>query len=78
MSESKQISDKIHLFDLDFTDQIRNHLYLIVDKGEAVLIDAHIGQAAGKVLEKIEEIIELDNLKTVLLTHGHMDHARAT
>lgn len=77
MNESKQISDKIHLFDLDFTDQIRNHLYLIIDQDEAVLIDAHIGQAAGKVLEKIEEIIELDNLKTVLLTHGHMDHIGA-
>ena len=77
MSDSKQISDKIHLFDFDFTDQIRNHLYLIVDQDEAVLIDAHIGQAAEKVLGKIEEIIELDNLKTVLLTHGHMDHIGA-
>ena len=60
MSDSKQISDKIHLFDFDFTDQIRNHLYLIVDQDEAVLIDAHIGQAAEKVLGKIEKIIELD------------------
>lgn len=77
MSNSKQISEKIHLFDLDFIDQIRNHLYLIVDQDEAVLIDAHIGQAAEKVLDKIEEFIELDNLKTVLLTHGHMDHIGA-
>ncbi len=77
MSSSKQISEQIHLLDFDFTDQIRNHLYLIVDQDEAILIDAHIGQAAEKVLEKIEEIIELDNLKTVLLTHGHMDHIGA-
>ena len=77
MIDSKQISEKIHLFDLDFTDQIRNHLYLIVDQDEAVLIDAHIGQAAEKVIEKIEEIIELNDLKTILLTHGHYDHIGA-
>jgi len=77
MSRSKQISENIHLIDLDFTDQIRNHLYLIVEQDEAILIDAHIGQAAEKVIEKIEEIIELDNLKTILLTHGHMDHIGA-
>lgn len=59
--------------DLDFMDQIRNHLYLIVDQDEAVLIDANIGQAAEKVLDKIEEVIELDNTQncsTYTWTHG--------
>ena len=77
MSKSKQITENIHLIDLDVTDQFRNHLYLIVDQDDAVLIDAHIGQEAEKVIKKIEEIIELDNLKTILLTHGHCDHMGA-
>lgn len=72
-----KLSDNIHLLDFDFTDQIRNHLYLIEDSGEALLIDAHIGTAAEKVLEAIQEIIGLDKLGTVLLTHGHMDHTGA-
>jgi len=72
-----KISDNIHLLDFEFTDQIRNHLYLIEDSGEALLIDAHIGTAAEKVLEAVQEIIELDNLRTVLLTHGHTDHIGA-
>ena len=77
MSEIKQLTENIHLLCFDFTEQIRSHLYLIHDQKEAVLIDAHIGPAAEKVLETIEEIIQLDQLKTVILTHGNMDHIGA-
>jgi len=77
MSEIKQLTDNIHLLRFDFTEQIRSHLYLIHDQNEAVLIDAHIGSMAEKVIETIEEIIPLNQLKMVILTHGHMDHIGA-
>ena len=77
MSEIRQLTENIHLLCFDFTEQIRSHLYLIHDQKEALLIDAHIGPADEKVIETIEEIIPLNQLKTVLLTHGHMDHMGA-
>ena len=71
------ISESIHIIDFDWTDTFRNYVYLIEDQDEAALIDAHIGTESGTLLKRIEEIIELDKLKTVILTHGHMDHIGA-
>ena len=74
MNSTKKLTDNIHLLSFKFTDQIQSHLYLIHDQGEAALIDAHIGTMAEQVLDTIQEIVPLNNLKTVILTHGHMDH----
>ena len=54
--------------------EMRSHLYLIHDQDEAALIDAHVASMSEEVLERIQEVISLDQLKTVILTHGHMDH----
>jgi len=72
-----QFLEKINLLEFDLSEQIRSYLYLIVDSGEALLIDAHIGPEAENVLKAIEEIIELDQLTAVALTHGHYDHIGA-
>ena len=69
-----KLFDHIHLLKFDLSERIRSYLYLIVDSGEAALIDAHIGTEAEKVIRAIEEIIELDQLSMVVLTHGHFDH----
>lgn len=71
------ISDNIHVIEFDWTDEFRNYVYLIEDRDEAVLIDAHIGTESDTLLNRIQEIVELDKLKTVILTHGHMDHIGA-
>lgn len=63
-----------HMYLLPFGD---NSLYLIVDGGEAALIDAHVGGQAEKVLEAVEEVVDLSQLKTVVITHGHLDHVGA-
>lgn len=77
MNTTKKLSNNIHLLSFKFTDQIQSHLYLIHDKDEAILIDAHIATMAEQVLDTIQEIIPISNLKTVILTHGHMDHIGA-
>jgi hydroxyacylglutathione hydrolase len=53
---------------------LKSHLYLIHDQDEAALIDAHVASMSEEVIEKIEKVIPLDHLKTVILSHGHMDH----
>ena len=54
--------------------ELKSHLYLIHDQNEAALIDAHVASMSEEVIEKIKEVIPLSHLKTVILTHGHMDH----
>ena len=67
-----QIAEHIYL--LQFGS---NNLYLIVDGEEAALIDAHVGGEAEKVLEAVEAVVDLRRLKTVVITHGHLDHVGA-
>ena len=67
-----QITEQIHL--LSFGS---SNLYLIVDGGEAALIDAHVGGEAERVLEAVEEIVDVSQLKMVVITHGHLDHVGA-
>jgi hydroxyacylglutathione hydrolase len=72
-----KISENIHVIDFDWTETFSNYVYLIKDQDEAVLIDAHIGPESENLLQRIREIIEPSKLKTVILTHGHMDHMGA-
>lgn len=67
-----ELPDHIHLLKIG-----NGNLYLVEDSGEAALIDAHVGGEAEKVLEAIEEVIPLEQLRTVVLTHGHHDHIGA-
>lgn len=69
-----QLTDKIHLLRFDEAD---TNLYLVVDNGEAALIDAHVGPEADRILAAIQEIVNLSQLKMVILTHGHPDHVGA-
>lgn len=50
------------------------NLYLIIDGGEALLIDAHVGTEADQAVKYIEENLEGSTLKEVVLTHWHYDH----
>jgi glyoxylase-like metal-dependent hydrolase (beta-lactamase superfamily II) len=72
-----KISDNIHVFDFNFSGPMRNHVYIVKDQKDAVLIDAHIGQETLKVISAIKKVTPLENLKSVILTHGHMDHTGA-
>ena len=72
-----KISDNIHVFDFDYSGPMRNHVYIVKDHNEAVLIDAHIGHATHQVIDAIKQTTSLEGLKSVILTHGHMDHTGA-
>ena len=52
-----------------------NNTYLVASDGEAVLIDAGVGHPAH--LAALERALSASHssLRTVLLTHGHADHA---
>ena len=53
-----------------------NNNYLLVGSGGAVLIDSGYEADAEKLLKKIEKDgIELSQIKAVVITHGHADHA---
>src|SRR5438046_2816521 len=52
-----------------------NNTYLLIDRGEAVLIDAGVGQA-DHLAELTGVLIDgRADLRTVVVTHGHTDHA---
>jgi len=74
MEGVSKLNENTSILTFDFTETLKSHLYLIQDRNEAALIDAHVGSMAEKVLKKIQEIIPINELKTVILTHGHMDH----
>ncbi len=63
---------KVLHFDTESTN-----LYLIVDGGEAALIDAHVGYEADVVLDAIRKNTSLNRLRQVILTHWHYDHVGA-
>jgi hydroxyacylglutathione hydrolase len=56
-----------------FTSYSTN-LYLIIDGGEALLIDAHVGAEADQAVKYVEENLGENKLKQVVLTHWHYDH----
>jgi hydroxyacylglutathione hydrolase len=78
MSEITKINDYISILSFAFGEGMKSHLYLIHDQNEAALIDAHIASMAEQVIEKIQQVTPLSQLKTVILTHGHMDHMGAS
>ena len=65
-------------FGFGLSDDPDCHIYLIDGGDELALIDC--GMAAGRSLERIadniqREGLDLSKLRTVILTHYHMDHA---
>lgn len=50
-------------------------VYLVQGNQEAVLIDAGAGKSADFIIENMEKNgIELAQIKTIIATHGHIDH----
>ena len=78
MNGVSKLNEYISMLSFPFGEGLRSHLYLIHDQNEAALIDAHIGSMSEQVIEKIQKVIPLNQLKTVILTHGHMDHMGAS
>jgi len=76
-----KLTDRIYLVasgDLGFsmTDPFDCHVYLVDGGSEAALIDAGGGRGLAAMLKIIEsEGIRRDQIRTLLLTHGHGDHA---
>ena len=52
-----------------------NNTYLIADSGAAALVDAGVGEARHLADLDAELIDQHARLETVLVTHGHRDHA---
>ena len=52
-----------------------NNTYLIADSGAAALVDAGVGEARHLADLDAELIDQHAQLETVLVTHGHRDHA---
>jgi hydroxyacylglutathione hydrolase len=76
-----KIADRIYLVasgDLGFslTDAYDCHVYLVDGGSEAALIDAGGGRDIAAILRIAEfDGIALDRIRSLLLTHGHADHA---
>ncbi|MGQ9600462.1 MAG: MBL fold metallo-hydrolase, partial [Anaerolineae bacterium] len=61
---------------LNLTDDLDCHVYLLDGGSEAALIDAGGGRNIDLILKNIEDDgIPLHRVRTLLLTHGHADHA---
>jgi glyoxylase-like metal-dependent hydrolase (beta-lactamase superfamily II) len=60
----------------DLTHNLDCHVYLIDGGDELALVDAGVGLATDEILENIKaEGFSLENVKYLLLTHTHADHA---
>ena len=60
----------------DLTDPFDCHVYLIDGGREAALVDAGIGAATDAILANAAAAgVEPSRIRTLLLTHGHPDHA---
>jgi glyoxylase-like metal-dependent hydrolase (beta-lactamase superfamily II) len=76
-----QISDRVHSIDAEtqyYTGPLAPNVWLIVDSGEAALIDS--GFADEKALETrlgYLEKLKGVKLKEIILTHHHFDHSSA-
>lgn len=51
------------------------HCYLVDGGGEAALIDAGAGQGMELLFSNIADRVDLSQVRTLLLTHSHMDHS---
>jgi hydroxyacylglutathione hydrolase len=76
-----RLTDHIHLVGsgrvgFDLTNEFDCHVYLVADGGEAVIIDAGAGVDIEPILAEIDRSgIPRANVKCLLLTHAHGDHA---
>ncbi|MBC8233403.1 MBL fold metallo-hydrolase [bacterium] len=76
-----KLTNRIYLvgsgaFGFDLTHNLDCHVYLINGGDELALVDAGIGLATNEILENIRaEGFSLENIKYLLLTHAHADHA---
>jgi len=58
------------------SNRMDSHVYLIDGEGELALIDAGVGVESERILENVrKEGFDLEQLRSVLVTHGHPDHA---
>jgi len=75
---SPRVCDRVYLVGgPDLTDP-RDCLVYLVDLGELVLIDCGAGPSWGRLRDRINEAgFDPDQLHTLLLTHGHVDHIGA-
>lgn len=52
------------------------HVYLVVDRGEAVLIDAGAGVDVDPILTQIDRCaVPRSTIGRIVLTHAHADHS---
>ena len=59
-------------------DTVPAHIYVLDDKGEITLIDAGLPDEAPKVLKYLQRTgRSVDQVKRIVLTHRHGDHAGA-
>ena len=60
----------------NLTDELDCHIYLVHDGDDAVIIDAGAGVDIGPILREIDRSgVPRSAIGTLLLTHGHGDHA---
>jgi glyoxylase-like metal-dependent hydrolase (beta-lactamase superfamily II) len=78
MNGVSKLNDYISMLTFPFGEGLKSHLYLIHNQNETALIDAHVASMSEEVIENIQEVTPLSQLKTVILTHGHMDHMGAS
>ena len=67
------VSEGIHLI----TSGVTN-LFVVSDSSEAVLIDAYWPSKDTSLLDALSKVVDPGELRTVILTHGHFDHAGAS
>jgi hydroxyacylglutathione hydrolase len=78
-----RLSREIHLVasgsgGFDLTDPYDCHAYLVVSRGEAVLVDAGIGSGVEDLLANVAAAgVAPERLRALLLTHAHPDHSGA-
>lgn len=76
MSTLKAYDDGIYLLDSEYIQDEVAAIYLIVEKDEVAIIETATSKSVPLILDALNELgLEADNVKLIIPTHIHLDHA---
>ena len=76
LSFAKLVADGVYAVDTGFERESFDASYLIVDGDQAAFVDVGTNYSAPRLIQTLSELgLNKDNVRYIILTHIHLDHA---